>query len=51
MKITDYHRDLTARYYASLVRRFGLKSTLRFIPRLKPRVWSESGIKLMENRL
>jgi hypothetical protein len=50
MKITDYHRLIVTRYYGRLLRRFGLASLLRHIPRLKLKVWTEHGFNLVEKR-
>lgn len=51
MKITDYHRDIAARYYAGLVRRFGLARTLRRIPFLKTRIWTKRGFDILEKHV
>ena len=51
MKITDYHRDIAARYYGRLIKRFGFDFVLARAYRLKNIIWSEKGLELMEGRV
>lgn len=48
LKITDYHRSMAARYYNRLILRFGMEATLRHVPRLALVLWTERGLKMME---
>ena len=51
MKATDYHRDIIARYYGKLIKRFGLNRVVRNIERLKRVVWKRRGFELAERRV
>jgi hypothetical protein len=49
-KITDAHRIVVTNYYGRLLKKYGSESLLRHIPKLKTIVWSEHGIKMIEQK-
>ena len=49
--ITDYHREIGARYYKKLLDRLGLVKLLRYIPVIKRIIWTRQGIGLIEKHL
>jgi hypothetical protein len=46
-KISDYHREMVAIYYARLVKRFGIEATLRRIPAIKRIIWTPHGLDIL----
>jgi len=50
IKITDYHRQVVARYYTTIIDRYGLDCLLRHIEKIKAIVWTKSGLSLLERR-
>ena len=52
MKITDYHRELAAKYYGLLLKRFRFETLLRHTGgRISKIMFSENGLDLLEKRV